>query len=197
MQGDNALMRKIILASSSRWRPVILRKAGIPFRIEDSGYKEDMDAKLPPEKLVKKFALAKALAVAARHSSALVIGADTVLIRGRTILGKPRTKAEAAAMLKGWSGRSGRALTGLAIVDAATDKRVVCVARTRIFFRKLSAREIANYVKTGEPMSGAGAFTIMNRGASFVRRIEGDFYNIAGLPLALLVEELKKFGVRL
>jgi len=187
-------VRKIILASSSKWRPVILSKAGIPFSVEESGYEEDMALKLPPEKLVRKFALGKAIAVAKRHPRAIVIGADTVLLRGRTILGKPRTKREATAMLREWSGKSGRALTGLAIVDAQSGRRVVRISETKMYFRKLSAREIAAYVATGEPMSGAGAFTIMNGGASFVRRIEGDFYNIAGLPLALLVEELKKFG---
>lgn len=187
-------MRKIILASRSRWRPIILSKAGIPFSVEESGYEEDMIIKLSPERMVKKFALAKALAVAGRHPRALVIGADTMLICGGRVLGKPKTKKEATAMLKRWSSKSGRAITGLVIVDAVSGKRVVRVAQTRIFFRKLSAHDIAEYVATGEPMSGAGAFTIMNRGASFVRRIEGDFYNIAGLPLALLVEELKKFG---
>ena len=188
-------MKKIILASSSKWRPLILRKAGIPFTVEESGYEEDMSLKLSPEQMVKKFALAKALAVATRHPRALIIGADTVLVRAGKILGKPRTKGEATTMLKHWGGKSGRALTGLAIVDARSGKRVVRMSETKISFRALSAREIAAYVATGEPMSGAGAFTIMNRGASFVRRIEGDFYNIAGLPLALLVEELKKFGL--
>ena len=188
-------MRKIILASSSRWRPIILRKAGIRFSVEESGYEEDMTVKLSPEKLVRKFALEKALAVARRHPRTLVIGADTVLILGGKVLGKPRTKKQATVMLRKWSGRSGSALTGLAIVDAANDRRIVRIARTKIYFRKLSAREIAAYVATGEPMSGAGAFTIMEGGASFVRRIKGDFYNIAGLPLALLVEDLKKFGV--
>ncbi len=188
-------MRKIILASSSRWRPIILRKAGIRFSIEESGYEEDMTLKLSPEKMVKKFALGKALAVARRHPGAVVIGADTVLICGGRVLGKPKTKKEATVMLKGWSGKTGRALTGLAIVDTQRGKRVVRVATTKIVFRKLSPSDIARYVATGEPMSGAGAFTIMEGGASFVRRIEGDFYNIAGLPLALLIEELKKFGV--
>ncbi|HEY4516481.1 MAG TPA: Maf family nucleotide pyrophosphatase [Candidatus Paceibacterota bacterium] len=188
-------MRQIILASSSRWRPIILRKSGIPFTIEGSGYEEDMSLKLSPERLVKKFALAKAMAAAKRHPGAIVIGADTVLICGGKVLGKPWTKKQATAMLRQWSGRQGRALTGLAIVDQGGKRHVVRVAQTRIFFRKLSASNIANYVATGEPMSGAGAFTIMAGGASFIRRIEGDFYNIAGLPLALLVEELKKFGI--
>jgi septum formation protein len=187
---------KLILASASRWRPIILKKAGIPFSVEESGYEEDMTLKLPPEKLVQKFALEKALTVSKRHPRAIVIGADTVLIRDGKMLGKPKNKKEATAMLKRWSGKSGRALTGLAIVDGRKRKRVVRVAETKIVFRKLSASEISSYVATEEPMSGAGAFTIMNRGASFVRRIEGDFHNIAGLPLALLVSELKKFDVR-
>jgi len=188
-------MKKIILASSSRWRLGILKKAGIAFTVEESGYEEDMTRKLSPEKLVKKFALGKALAVAKRHPRAIVIGADTVLLQGGRVLGKPKNKREAVAMLRKWSGTSGRAVTAFAIVNARSGKRVVRVAQTRIFFRKLSAREIAAYVATGEPMSGAGAFTIMEGGASFVRRIEGDFYNIAGLPLALLLQELKKFGI--
>ena len=189
-------MRKIILASSSKWRKEILTKTGLPFEIVESGFEEDMTLSLAPKKLVTLFAREKARAVAKHYPDAIVIGADTVLVFEGKILGKPKTKAEATATLKRWSGKRGVALTGLAIIDVKRKREVIRTVETKIFFRDLSGSEIAAYVQTGEPLTAAGSFTITSKGAAFVRRIEGDFYNIAGLPLADLMEELKAFGIK-
>lgn len=189
------MKRKIILASTSRWRREILSYAGLEFDVVESKYEEDMTLPLSPLRLVRQFALGKALAVAQRHPKAVVIGADTILLFRGKALGKPKTKKEAIAMLKRWSGKKGVALTGFAIVLDAGQRQVVRTVETTIFMRKLSSAEITAYVRTGEAFTGAGAFTIMGKAASFIHRIEGDFYNIVGLPLAALVEELKKFGI--
>jgi septum formation protein len=187
--------RKIILASTSRWRREILSYTGIPFSVVASEYEEDMTLPLPPSTLVRRFALGKALTVAKDNPNSIVIGADSVLtFRGKT-LGKPKSAREARAMLRRWSGNGGMVLTAFAIVGEGGKKRVVCVNRTRVHFRRLTNSEIDTYVKTGEAQTGAGAFTISGKAAHFVDRIEGDFYTIVGLPLATLVVELRKFGV--
>jgi septum formation protein len=195
MRYSAAMKRKVILASTSRWRREIFSYANIEFDVVESHYEEDMTVPLPPLRLVRQFALGKALSVATRHPKAVVIGADTVLLFRGKALGKPKTKKEAVAMLKRWSGKRGVALTAFALVLHAEKRRVVRTIQTAIFMRKLSSAEIAAYVETGEAFTGAGAFTIMGKAASFIHRIEGDFYNIVGLPLAALVQELKKFGV--
>lgn len=188
-------MRKIILASTSPWRRDIFKKIGVPFTVEESGYEEDLSLPLPPRKLVQHLALGKAKAVAARHKNAVVIGADTIAVLGKEILGKSGTGARARAVLKKLSGKKNIAITGLAIVDSKTGRSITRVEETNVYFRKLSDREIDAYVKTREPQNGGGGYTIQGAGAPLIRRIEGDFYTVVGLPLATLVQELKKFGV--
>jgi septum formation protein len=187
-------MKKLILGSASMWRKIILEKTGVPFEVMESGFAEDMTLPLSPEKMVQTFALGKALAVAKKEPDAVVIGADTILVRDGVILGKPKSADDAIATLELWSGKSGSAFTGLAIVADGGEKKVEHVIETKIFFRELTRKEIEAYVATGEPLAAAGSFTVLGRGAPFVSRIEGDFYNIAGLPLSVLTEELRAFG---
>ncbi len=188
-------MKKIILASTSRWRKELLGKLGVSFTIVASDYPEDMTLPLSPANMAKRFALGKARVVAKRHPKAVVIGADTVLVFRGKVLGKPKSKREAMAMLQRWSGNRGHAITAFAVI--AGKKEVVRVVKTDLHFRKLSSREIARYVASGEAETGAGSFTILGKAASFIERIDGDFYNIVGLPLASLAATLKRFGVAL
>ncbi len=189
-------MRKIILASASEWRKKILSTTDIPFSVEESGYEEDMKLPLAPRALAKKLALGKALAVAVRHKNALVIGADTFAVFKGKLLGKPHTAKDASRMLKMLSGRTHVLLTGIAIVDSKTGHSVTRAAGTRVTFRTLSAQEIARYVKTGESLGVAGGYAIQGGAAGFVQHIAGDYNNIVGLPLALLIDELRRFGVK-
>ena len=188
--------RKVVLASASPWRKELLARAGVRFTVEVSGHKENIRQKLSPEALVKRLALEKALAVAARHPDALVIGADTVAVfRGR-VIGKPKNAKQARIILERLSGRKHVLITGFAILDTKTRSKTVKAVRTGVTFRKLAREEIEAYVRTKEPMTVAGGYAIQGGGASFASRIEGDFYNIVGLPLAAVVEELRKFGVK-
>ena len=187
-------MKTVILASASPWRKELLKRAGVRFKFEVSGHNEDLTQKLKPEELVKKLALEKVRAVALRHQNAIVLGADTVAVFRGKVIGKPRTKREARAILKQLSGKEHSLITGFAILDTKTGKTVVRSEETLVFFRKLTPLEIGNYARGGEPLTVAGGYAIQGGGASFAYRIEGDFYNIVGLPLAAVVAELRKFG---
>lgn len=162
-----------------------------------SGIDEPIDPSHSPPQHVRKVALDKALHVARRLRIGIVVGADTeVIYRGR-IFGKPRSKADARRMLSALSGRTHTVHTGVALVDASTGRRTTFVETTRVTFRRLSRREIREYVRTGAPMDKAGAYGIQDdRGAVFISRIEGDFYTVVGFPLARFTTTLNTFLLR-
>lgn len=186
-------MRKLILASESPWRRKILENAGISFTVEKSGYKENMGLKLSPPALAKKLALGKAAAVAKRHRNAIVLGADTLISFKGKILGKPRSRKLAAAMLKSLSGATHTIITGFAIVDSKTDRCAVKAISTKVTFKKLSASEIGEYVRTGEPLRAAGGYAIQGGGSKLIKKIRGDYNNVAGLPVGDIIRELERF----
>jgi|SRR3989344_343855 len=188
-------MRQIVLASSSPRRYDILKRSGIPFIVEDGGYEEDLTLPLPPRELVEHLAAGKAQAVAARHPDALIIAADTIVVSNGEVFGKPLTEGEAREMLRKLSGVAHDVLTGFVVLDTKTGKKVGRTVETKVMFRTLSDEQIDSYVATGEPLGKAGGYAIQGAGARFVERIEGDMDNVVGLPLAVLLEELAKFGV--
>ncbi len=189
-------VKKVILASASKWRKILLERAGVQFTVEVSGHPEDLKQKLSPKKLVQKLALEKAQVVGKRHKDAIIIAADTVAVfRGKAI-GKPKSGAEAKKVLTGLSGDRHSLVTGFVILDTKTGRHIVKSEETKVWFRKLTSDEIGAYIKTGEPLTVAGAYAIQGGGSSFASRIEGDFYNIVGLPLASVVVELRRFGVK-
>ena len=155
---------------------------------------EDLLDHEAPEHNAKRIALSKAQEIARRTRSGIVIGADTIVVLGKDILGKPRTPAEARRMLRRLSGNMHIVFTGFALIDAATGKTTVQIERTKVWFRELSAREIADYVASGSPMDKAGAYGIQDDyGAVFVKRIEGCFYNVVGFPLTKFYRTLQEF----
>ncbi len=189
-------MAELVLASASPRRRQLLRQLGVTFRVRASRLDEAalrVDG-ASPERLVGDLALAKARAVAAREGDALVLAADTVVVLDGEILGKPRSAAEAEAMLTRLQGRTHRVLTGVAVVDAASGRSAVAVEETRVALRPLDPQEIRDYVATGEPLDKAGAYAIQGLGALLVTGVEGCFYNVVGLPLARTAELLKGFG---
>ena len=190
-------MKKIILASQSPWRKKILAKTGLPFTVVVSNFEEDLGIKLPPKKLAIKMALGKAEMVARKYPDALIIGADTFIIFGKELLGKPHTAERAKQMLSKLCGRWHEIITGFVILDSKSGKRVEKVVSTRVHLRSADKREISTYVKTGEPLQVAGGYAIQGGAGILVDAIEGDYWNIVGLPLSAVVQELKKFGVRL
>lgn len=189
-------MKKIILASTSPRRKEILAKTGIPFEVEASPYEEDMSLDLPPEELAKRLSKGKAEAVAKNYKDAVVIGGDTFIAYEGKMLGKPHTAEKAREMLKMLSGKQHSVFSGIAIIDGKTGKTISEAVETKVFFRDLSNKEIDYYIGTGEPLDRAGSYAINEIGGILVEKIEGDYYNVMGLPLGKLLAMLKEqFGI--
>ena len=187
--------RKIILASASPRRKEILGKTGLKFSVDAGDYEEDMDLALKPRQLARFLSSEKAKAVAVKYPSALVIAADTFIVFQGSLLGKPHTREEARRMLTLLNGRQHSVLTGFTVIDTRTGKKLSRSVETKVFFKKMTVQEIESYVKTGEPLDKAGAYAIQGFGAVLVKKIEGDYFNVMGLPLRSLTGVLRKFGV--
>jgi septum formation protein len=188
---------KIILASNSPRRRELLTQIGLSFTVAPADVDESVLPGESPEAYAVRVALDKARIAAERAGEGTVIAADTIVVAGDAILGKPSGPADARRMLSVLSGRRHEVITGLAVVDAATGQSTVRTSATQVWFRKLSDLEIEAYVATGEPLDKAGAYGIQERGALLVERIEGCYSNVVGLPLSLLGEMLREYGVYL
>lgn len=213
----------IILASASPRRRQLLEAAGVAFSVHSVDVDESTVLETSPSRLVMERARLKAEAAAAvlgwEGATALVVGADTVVVLGDEVLGKPEDDTDARRMLARLSNRSHRVLTGLALcptdgsVETAwtgrgglpeeaermgrTGRCVVAFQETTVTMGPLRPETIDGYVATGEPLDKAGAYGIQERGGLLVRRIEGDYFNVVGLPLALLRDMASLFGVEL
>lgn len=188
-------MQNIILASTSPRRKELLEKTGLPFTIVASNYEEDMTLALAPHDLAKHLSKGKADAVAPDHQDSIIIAADTFIVFGDKILGKPHTSEKAKEMLAMLSGKTHSIITGFTIIDTKTKKTTSCTTETKVHFRKLTADEIDAYVATGEPLDKAGAYGIQGLGSELVDKIEGSFSNVVGLPVEEVMVVLKDFGV--
>lgn len=188
-------MRKIVLASSSPRRKELLKKAGIVFTVEVGNYEEDMSLKLKPKQLAKVLSRGKAESVAKHYKNAIIIGADTFIAYKNELLGKPHTPSKAIAMLKKLSGKVHSVITGYTIIDTKTGRIVSRAVESRVYFKKMTMAEITAYVKTKEPLESAAGYAIHELGSVFIKKIEGDFFVVMGLPLYQLVHDLKSFGI--
>ncbi|MEX2008208.1 MAG: Maf family protein [Candidatus Spechtbacterales bacterium] len=188
-------MKELILASGSPRRKELLEQAGFSFQVEPSDFEEDMTLEIPPAELAQELSRGKAEAVARNNADAVVLGADTFIVFEGTLLGKPHTEEEAVRTLQRLNGTSHTVITGFTVIEAARDKRVSRAVETTVYFCNLSEEEIGTYVQTHEPLDKAGAYAIQGRGAIFVEKIEGDFYNVVGLPLCEVARVLKDFGI--
>ncbi len=187
----------LILASNSSRRKELLRQIGLDFSIDPADVDETALPNEPPEVYAMRVALDKARVVAARAGAGFVIAADTIVVLDSEILGKPADPRDAERILTRLSGKEHRVITGLAVGDAATGKSLTRASTTRVWFRSLALQEISSYVATGEPLDKAGAYGIQGLGAFLIERIDGCFCNVVGLPLPLLNELLRAFGVDL
>jgi septum formation protein len=176
----------LVLASASPRRRELLTQAGFTFEVRPAHILEDPKAGEDPIAYVVRLAREKAEAVytGLNDSTATVLGADTTVTLDGHILGKPEDAADAARMLRLLSGRTHRVITGVAVVTA--DRTVVAAEVTAVKFLALSDEEMAAYIATGEPMDKAGAYAIQGRAARWIPRIEGDYFNVVGLPIALV-----------
>lgn len=186
------MKKKIILASASPRRKELLTKAGVVFDVVSSDYEEDMNVSLPPRELAKYLSKGKAESVAAKHADAIVISADTFIVYGEQVIGKPHTPEKAKEILQMLSGKSHSVITGFTVMEKAGN----CISRaeeTLVFMKILTDEIIDEYIATGEPLNKAGAYAAQGLGSALVERIEGDIENVVGLPTKEVLEVLKEF----
>ena len=192
----------IVLASASPRRQELLRNAGISFTVQPADINETPLPGESPRDCAERLAREKALAVSQKNPKQWVVGADTIVVVDDAILGKPRDEEDAARMLRLLSGRTHAVITGVCVVEPVTSGRlpVASTINTRsemtlVTFCDLSDDEIREYVATGEPMDKAGAYAIQGIASRWIPRIEGDYSNVVGLPVALVYRLLRERGV--
>jgi septum formation protein len=178
----------LVLASQSPRRKEILERAGIPFVVRAAGVPEQELAGETPSRYVRRLAREKALAVP-RAPEEIVLGADTTVVAGGRVLAKPEDRQDAVRMLRLLSGREHDVLTGICLAHAGGI--IEDEACTTVHFTHLSESEIDAYVASGEPQDKAGAYAIQGLASKFIDRIAGDYFNVVGLPVALVYAHLK------
>ncbi|MBR3243540.1 MAG: septum formation inhibitor Maf [Parasporobacterium sp.] len=200
-------MRRIILASKSPRRHELLEMVGIPHEVITSDCDENISSSSPSDMVcklssLKAGAVAEALTSHRQKSddgketsidSFLVIGSDTIVYLNGTVLGKPRDEKDAFRMLSELSGNTHSVFTGVTLFDTAAGRKETFFEETKVTFYDVTEKEIADYIKTGDPLDKAGSYGIQGRGAFLVKRIEGDFFTVVGLPVAHLIRTLKEF----
>ena len=182
---------EVILASQSPRRKELMGLFHIPFIVRVSQADESMDPKLSPAEAVAIVSRRKAEAVA-RSEDDIVIAADTIVVLGSQILGKPHDEADASRMLHLLSGRDHQVMTGMTLLRG--NRVITCTEITDIHFRQLTDREIDAYIRTGEPMDKAGSYGIQGGAALFAERLVGDYYNVMGLPVCRLGQLLRELA---
>lgn len=182
----------IILASNSPRRKELLTLAGIDYKVIPSKCKEIMPLNSTPAQVVEELAKQKADDVYAKNQNDIIISADTVVALGDKILGKPKNETDAFNMLSSLSGKVHTVYTGVCIKSTNTTDIFHCA--TKVEFYNLTDKEINDYIKTKEPMDKAGAYGIQGKGSLLVKGIQGDYFNVVGLPLAETIKHLKKFN---
>ena len=183
----------LILASASPRRQEYLALLDIPYICQAAEVDETLDPCQTPARFAMELAERKAKAVAAQHPGCYVLGADTIVVNGNRILGKPKDDQDAFAMLQGLQGKKHEVITGLCVV--APDKTVHRDFRsTTVQMAQMTEKEIRAYVATGEPRDKAGAYAIQGKGAAMIERIEGCYFNVVGLPIHGTKQLLQKAG---
>ena len=185
---------QVVLASSSPRRRELLALVGISHQVRPANIDETLRPRETPRRYAERLAREKATAVATRDPNMITIGADTIVVINRKILGKPADAEQAGAMLRQLSGREHTVVTAIAV--SRGKKLRSAVDEVRVRFRKLRADEIDAYIATGEPMDKAGAYGIQGYGATIVECIDGDYFAVMGMSLVRLVGLLRDVGVR-
>lgn len=185
----------IILASKSPRRRYLLQQAGLKFSVIPSDFDESSVKLSSPQSYVRRLAEAKAMDIARKYPDSWIIGADTIVFLDNTILGKPASRAEARTMLQSLSAKTHQVLTGYCICCKSLDRFFSATVTTDVCFKALTPREIDWYVNSGEPFDKAGAYAIQGIGTFLVKRINGSYTNVVGLPVCEVLEFLIQEGV--
>lgn len=188
--------KKIILASASPRRRELLAQAGYEFEIQVS-HKEETYTSETPDEIVKELALLKAKDIAEQNDTKnmIVIGADTVVAHEGAILGKPKSKEDAFDMIKGFQGDKHQVYTGVAILDYDVDGNETVVnhaVKTDVYVNPMTDEEIWKYIESDNVMDKAGSYGIQSGFAVYIEKIEGDYFNVVGLPISYIYEKLKQ-----
>ena len=183
----------LVLASASPRRQELLRNAGIAFEVQPAHIPEDALPGESAKDCAERLAREKALAIAQKWPKAVVLGADTVVVIDGKLLGKPTDATDAVRMLRLLSGREHHVITGVCL--AMNDAQWVSSATTLVTMSEITDKEIADYVATGEPLDKAGAYAIQGIASRWIPRIDGDYSNVVGLPVALVYRMLRQAGI--
>lgn len=190
-------MKKIILASASPRRKQLLEQIGLDFTIVPSNIDEVLDPQLSPREQVKTLSRQKAEATAqlSKGKGEVILAADSMVVVGDEIMGKPKDKEDAFRMLKKLSGKEHQIVTGFTLLDQETGEQITDSTETTLWFRKLDDDEIETFIEREKPYDKAGAYGLQELAAIFIERMDGDYAGAIGLPLFLLAKHLKKFGI--
>ncbi|MGL5316279.1 MAG: Maf family protein [Peptostreptococcaceae bacterium] len=188
----------IILASASPRRKEILENTKLKFRIIKSEVEEVIVEGESPQQVVMRLSFEKCMDVASKHESSLVIGADTIVVLDGMILGKPKDEDEAYEMLRKLSNNVHQVITGISLINLEGNKKIIDYVVSNVKFKDLSEEDIKDYIQTNESLDKAGAYGIQGYGALLVDEIQGDYFNIVGLPISRVSDLLKKnFSINL
>lgn len=183
--------RRFILASQSPRRLKLLERLGLHPEVIPPTISEDFDNSLSVEENIKAFAELKAKAVSEKIDNGIIVGADTVVVLGKEVLGKPIDSADAFKILRKLSGRMHRVLTAFCVYSTPEERSFTAVETTKVYFKQLSDEEIESYISTEKPFDKAGAYGIQDRTAVFVEKIEGSYENVMGFPLTRFYKAMK------
>lgn len=195
-------MKLIVLASASARRKSLLKQLGLQFIIVPCLVDERLNPRLKPRGQAEALSLQKAQAVYGKvkarknHESCVIIAADTLVAIKDEVLCKPKDEEEAKQMLGKLSGKQHSVITGFSLIDTDSKKIITKSVETFVYFKKLSVREIREYVKREKVMDKAGGYAAQGLGAAFIEKIDGDYFNVVGLPLYELALELRRVGVQ-
>ena len=181
----------IILASASPRRKEILENTNVKFKIMASSIEELRLEGESPCQMVMRLAFEKGIDIASRQKSDLVISADTIVVLDNTVLGKPKDEIEARKMITSLSGRTHQVITGISLINLDNNKKIIDYVISNVKFKNLSEEDINDYIRTKESLDKAGAYGIQGYGALLVEEIQGDYFNIVGLPISKLSDLLK------
>lgn len=181
----------IILASASPRRKEILENTNVKFRTIKSEIDEVVLENELPCQVAMRLAFEKSMDVATNYKSSLIIGADTIVVLGDEVLGKPKDEEDAINMLKRLSNKEHQVITGISLINLDENKKIIDYVVSNVKFKDLTEEDIKDYIKTKESLDKAGAYGIQGYGALLVEKIEGDYFNIVGLPISKISDLLK------